>query len=147
MTTGRLPSHYCHIALGLLTPHSLKKSWIVSGCKFFVIVFKAIIQKEQQMQDFENWKSCHAEFTWNHFIKSLLKCSFTVIVKFAKIKKRCGRVLSEYNSLLHLQGGPKLRITAISVYSVITLFGLSNQNYCRFFEFNLVYNMWRQAEA
>ena len=27
MIKGRLPSHHCHIAVGLLTPHSLKKSF------------------------------------------------------------------------------------------------------------------------
>ena len=77
MPTGGLPSHHCHIAVGLLTPCSLKKSWIINFCKFFVIIFKTINQKEQQQQNFEIWKSRHAKFTWDHFIKSLLKYSFS----------------------------------------------------------------------
>ena len=36
-----------------LTPHSLKKLWISNFCKFFVIIFKTINQKEQQQQNFE----------------------------------------------------------------------------------------------
>ena len=46
-----------------------------------------------------------------------------------------------YNNLLYLPGGPKVRITAISIYSTITFFGLINQNYCEFFEFILFRNM------
>ena len=49
--------------------------------------------------------------------------------------------LSVYNSLLYLQGGPKVRIIAISIYSTITFFGLINQIYCGFFKINLFHNM------
>ena len=69
MTIGRLPLHHCNTALGLLTLHYHNKSWIIFAfCKFFVIIFKTINQKEQQQQNFVVRKSCHAEFTWNHFI-------------------------------------------------------------------------------
>ena len=40
------------------------------------------------------------------------------------------------NSPLYQQGGSKVGVKAISVYSAVTFFGLINQNYCGFFEFN-----------
>ena len=46
--------------------------------------------------------------------------------------------LSLYNNL---QGGPKARIIAISVYSAMPLCGLINQNYCGCFELNLFHNI------
>ena len=36
MSTGRLPSLHFHIARGLLTPHSLKKSWITNFLQVFL---------------------------------------------------------------------------------------------------------------
>ena len=43
----------------------------------------------------------------------------------------------QYNNLLYLQGGPKVRTTAISVYSLITFFELINQIIVDFL--NLIY--------
>ena len=45
MTAGRLSSYHCHIALGLQTPHSLKKSGIINFCKFCVIILRQLLRK------------------------------------------------------------------------------------------------------
>ena len=142
-TTGRLTSHHFHIALGLLTPHFPKKSWISNCCKFFVIILlysKQFDQKQQLHQDFEIWKSFHPEFTSNYFIAYLHKYLFTVIVKLC-FKLKTPDMSCQSIVYFIYRVGQMLYTIAISGYSVITFFGLFNKNYSGFIEYILFHDM------
>ena len=57
MTTGRLPSHHCCIALGLLTPHSILSNYELLIVASFLLLFsRRLINKNNnsKISRFEN---------------------------------------------------------------------------------------------
>ena len=91
------------------------------------------INQEQQQQNLKDLKIMPCRIYVESFINLCSNTYSLSLLNYAQILKHLGRVLSEYNSLLYLQDGPKVRIIAISAYLAIIFFVSINQNYCEFF--------------